>query len=272
MQMIDFEYDGVSLSDNDLTLCKFDGIEDTINVGNSISINQVKASGSDKYMAAGYSYEEPFSAELQISKQPCSSDMLVFSDEEINKMMRWLNRKEYHVFKPIYDDGSFEGVYYYGTFNVQLIKAGLNVVGFHLTLNTNAPYGFMPEVTKTFTFNTVTTDKFVIEDTSDEVGNLYCDVTVKCLEAGNLTIKNSLDTENTVIVNNCVVDEIITLHGESKIIETSKEAHTKLYNDFNYNFIRLVNTYENNVNNFTSNIKCEMTVKYSPIRKVGIVV
>ena len=83
---------------------------------------------------------------------------------------------------------------------------------------------------------------------------------------------DDIPVNNVMIVKNCRANEIITLHGKTKMIESSLAGHTKLYNDFNYNFIRIINTFDNNVNTFTSTLPCEITISYSPIRKVGLIV
>lgn len=272
MQMIDFEYNGEKLSERNLMLCNFDGANEEVEVANVISINKIRTPNSNKYMSVGYSYDEALTIEFSICKNLCNSnDEIVISDTELNGIMRWLNRKRLCKFKPIYDDNSFHNVYFNGTFNIQPIKMGCNIVGINLTFTTDAPFGFVEPLTYSYTFDDEN-NELIIDDTSDEVGHLYCNVTIKCLEAGDLQINNSLDINNIVIIKNCSVNETITLHGEQKIIETDNVSHKKIYNDFNYNFLRINNTYEDVRNKFTSNLNCEITIKYSPIMKVGLVV
>lgn len=271
MQLIDFEYNGEKLSDYSLMLCNFDSSNDEIEIANSIEINKVKAPNSYKYMSVGYSYDDALTIDFSICKSMCNDNNIVISDVELNKIMRWLNRKRFCKFKPIYDDNSFKDVYFYGTFNIQPVKMGYDIIGLNLTFTTNAPFGFVDPLTYSYTFN-ATKAEFIINDTSDEVGHLYCDVTIKCLEAGDLKISNSLDSDNQVIIKNCTLNETITLRGEQKIIETDSASHSKLYNDFNYNFLRINNTYDDTKNVFTSSLSCEMTVTYSPVRKVGLIV
>ena len=270
MQMIDFEFNGEKLSDRNLMLCNFDGSNDTIEVGNNVAITTIRVPNSNKHMSVGYSYEDVLAMEFSICKNFCNTDVLSISDTELNQIMRWLNRKRFCKFKPIYDDDSFKDVYFYGTFNVQVVKIGADIVGLNLSLTTNAPFGFVEPSIYNFTLNNENSE-FVIDDTSDEIGHIYCDVTIKCLEAGDLEISNSLDINNTVIIKNCMVNETITLYGMQKIIESDKN-HTKLYNDFNYNFLRINNTYEDVKNIFTSNLSCEITITYTPVRKVGLIV
>lgn len=272
MHMVDFEYNGTRLSDFGLKMFSINGIEDIVDISNKITINHVKAPNATKYLMTSSEYDETFSVNFQVCKVTCDSigeDSL--SDAEINYIARWLNRKRYYKFRPIYDDGSFINVYYYGTFNIQLIKFGEAVIGLDLTLNTNAPYGFIDEIKYKCSLPN-TSAKFTMSDNSDEIGYLYCDATIKCLGGGDLTIKNELDPDNTIIIKNCSGNEIITMHGDSKIIQSSLSTHKTLPNDFNYNYLRIINTADKNKNVFSSNIPCEMTFSYSPIRKVGIVI
>lgn len=269
MQMIDFVFDGEKLSDHSLILCTFDGISDSLDVGNMISINQVKAPNNDRYMSVGANYDSAYSPEFSICKNPCEDGDFFIESNEVNKIMRWLNRKYNCVFKPIYDDNSFSDVFYRGTFNIELVKNGTNIIGFNLTLNTDAPYGYQDLVTYTHTF----VNKAIpleIKDVSDEIGYIYCDVTLNILESGNLRIKNTLDPDNDIYIENCTNGETIELFGNQKIIEAPL-SHTSIYNDFNYNFFRINNTYENTINEFTSTLQCKIIIKYYPIRKVGII-
>lgn len=270
MQMIDFEYNGERLCDFGLAICSFSGMEDTQDVGNNVTINKNKGTNTQEYYATGYSYDDVFSANFQVVKDGCSVVSEIITDVELNKIMRWLNRKKHCVFRPIYADDNFMNVYYKGAFNIKTIKAGADVVGLDLTFTTNAPYGFINPVTYNYEIKN-NRDQFIVHDISDEIGHIYVNATIKCLEAGDLKISNSLDPNNKVIINNCSLNEVITLKGKSKIIESSLAGHTTLYNDFNYNFLRINNTYYDVENKFTSSIRCKITITYSPIRKVGLI-
>lgn len=271
MQMIDFEYSGERLSDHGMTVCSFDGYPETVqDSGNNIELNTIKASNSNEYINTGYTYSDTFTVEFQVIKTGCSVVDEYITDVELNKLMRWLNRKKYCVFRPIYADDNFMNIYYKGFFNIKLIKSGKDVIGLDLTFVSNAPFGFMNPTTYTYEFKNQK-DKFIIHDISDEVGMLYCETKIKCLEAGDLKISNTLDPDNDIIIKNCAVNEVISLHGKTKIIETSSIEHVNICSDFNYNFLRVINTYYDVENIFTSSIRCKITVSYSPIRKVGIV-
>ena len=196
---------------------------------------------------------------------------MVFTDGEISHFMRWLNQKRYCKFKPIYKDEKYSDLYFYGTFSsISSIVIDGNVIGFTLTFISNSPFGYVDD--KEFTISLQTADEqFAFYDDSDEIGCLYpYFFQVECLAGGKLTISNDRDRKNTVI-DNCIQNEVITMDCGNKIIQSSR-AHATLYNDFNYNYPRIINDLENRCNKFTVSIPCNITIRYAPIRKAGIIV
>ncbi|WP_346961240.1 phage tail domain-containing protein [Clostridium sp.] len=268
MQVVNFEYNNELLSDYNLIVCNFDGSSgfNTIDIGNKVVINKVKAPKSNKYKSIGYKYEEAFTMDFQVGKIDCDTGNNIISEEEINSIVRWLNRKIYAKLKIIYDDGSYSNIYYNGIFNVELIKLGDDAVGLNLTFESDSPFAYMEEISYTGELSNL--KKLTIHDISDETGYIYANTKIECLESGNYFIDNDFDY-NRIIINNCSAGEIITLDGENKIISTNLPSHSSLPNDFNYNFLRVVNNYNNVGNIYSSNLKCKITIIYSPIRKVG---
>lgn len=264
---IDFLYDNEKLSDYDMMLCSFDGgSNDTISVGSNLIFNTVKTNGSDRNYFVNYAYEEPLTTTFQICKKNCGGEEKYITSEELTSLLRWLCRKDgYHKFE-IYQNG-YKGTYFMGSFNQpNQIKVGGLIVGLELTLVTDSPYGYEDIE---FDFTTTASVGYSIFNLSTETGHLYpIEFDCKCLESGDLQIHNSIE-DRTTEIKNCVKDEIITLDGNHKIIETSVPTH-KIYNDFNYNYFRLGNTYNNNLNTITTSIPCEIHIKYALVRKVGI--
>ena len=89
---------------------------------------------------------------------------------------------------------------------------------------------------------------------------------IEILEGGDLSIYNDLD-KRTMVIKNCVSEEKITL--DYPIISSSLPSH-KIQNDFNWDFFRIVNTFRTKRNNLTVSLPCNITIKYSPIIKLGI--
>ena len=268
---VDFEYSGKQLSDFGCVVCSITssvGVS-TVNIGSQLNFNTIAVNKSTKFKLMSTEYTEAYTTSFHICKSSCSANKPIdkyFTDIEVRSLMKWLNRKQYFKFKPIYEDTQYPMIYYMGSFNVQLITIGSYVI--ELTLQTNSPFAHYEPLNYSFTVNT--NGSFVIHDVSDEIGYIYPDIVkITCLSSGKLSISNSKDSRS-VVVYNCVSGEIITLIGESKIIESSK-SHSTLYNDFNYNFLKIHNDYDDGENVFTVSIPCTIDITYSPICKVGVV-
>ena len=103
----------------------------------------------------------------------------------------------------------------------------------------------------------------------DELGVIYPTIVIRSFSDGNITIDNTT-TGNSLSVNNCLVGETITIDGEHKIITTDKEDHATLSNDFNYEYFDILIDEYNTANKYEVSAPCEISVHYSPIRKVGV--
>lgn len=270
MMISDFEYCGKTLSSMGFLLCSFSGDDDTVDVANEIDMAEIKPGRSDVFYSVGSGYSSPLTYSFSICKNPCSDPdgEISLTDEECNQIIRWLNRKSYGRFVPIYDDNNFEDVYCMATFNLEAVRANGNIIGFNLTMQTNAPYCFKNE--KSFDF--LNTTSFTIIDSSDEVNHIYVDLEIQPLSAGKLTISNSLDPLNVVEIENCQVNETITFHGRLKQVTSDSDSHMMtLYDDFNFKFPRVMNTYTATENVFTLSLPCNVSLSYSPVRKIGLV-
>lgn len=262
-----FLYDNERLSDYGMILCKFDNDSlETVSVGNNLIFNTVKTNRSDRNLLTGITYDEPLSATFQICKDNCHNEDLSISSEELTSLLRWLSRRDgFHKFK-IYQEG-YEEVFFYGSFNnIQELKIGGILYGLELTFVTDSPYGY-----EDISFDCTTTASvaYNLFNMSNETGHLYPKVfTCKCLESGDLQIHNSIENRITEL-KNCVKDEIITMDGGHKAIETSVPTH-KIYNDFNYNYFRIGSEYDNNLNAITTSLPCEIHIEYEAVRKVGL--
>lgn len=272
MYLTDFLYDGVKLSSLGYIVgSAATSNNETASAGSKLELQTVNNHGNHLTGITNATYNEPITVTFDIIKYQCSdAASYEMEDNEIANLMRWLNRKEWHKFKPLYNDLSFSNVYFMGTFTdiSTIIKNGV-VVGLTLTLTTNAPYGFME-------FDDVmvavaSDGYFDIYDLSDELGDKYPEsMTMYLYDSGTLGIFNNLNLRYTEI-KNCVAGETITLDCINKIITSDKE-HRYLYNDFNYVFPMLTSTQEDNLNVFTYSLGCSINLVYKPIRKVGIIV
>ena len=121
---------------------------------------------------------------------------------------------------------------------------------------------------KIFTKDLSANEQFSIIDESDNIGYIYPDIQIKCKSDGDLELHNSIE-DRTTIIKNCKSGEIISI-DKNLNISTSLSSH-KIYNDFNFIFFRIANSFNNNQNIISVNISCEITIKYYPIVKgVGL--
>lgn len=260
----DFQYGEEMLSDYGLTVCSFDssgGLE-TVSPGSQLTFNTIRPTGSDRFYLYGAQYNDVYTVHFQCCKMNRKNIPEPITPEEFSQLNRWLNRRDRFLTFQVNADG-YENIHFFGSFNIQAIKINEIMIGLECSFTSNAPYGYGPECCYELHGK-----QFTVFDSSDEIGEAYPITEITCLEAGDLQITNSLDNE-ILVIQNCAENETILLDNEHKIITTTNAAHA-IANDFNYNYLKIINRYGERNNTFTSSLKLRMVLRYSPIRKVGI--
>lgn len=273
MHSTDFEYADKRLSDFGWTTCVIGGNSGTeeVNIGCDITFNTIRNNHSSIHSDISTTYDNVYTTTYQITKKDCNGESKYPTYDEIRSLYNWLNRKDYAKFKPLSDKDESYDVWYFGSFNVQEFFIGGRIVGLTLNFTGNAPYGFGADNA----FQIITSEpneKFYVYGDSDEAESIiYPKVEIKCLQDGDLKITN-LTTGNYTFIANCIADEIITLDGEYKISITNlPDEHTTFSSDFNYSYLDIkVGEYIGYENEYEVSMPCEITVTYSPIRKVGV--
>ena len=264
MKAFDFEYDGINLSDKGFIICSFDskGI-DTISNGSQITFNQISTLGGSKHELTSTEYEDCLEATIQICKHSCTSGVEAISSSEFRELTRWLNRKKFLKFKILDED--YIDLYFEASFNISRIEIDGKLYGLELEVITNRPFALKEP--KTISIKNIELDgKHSINDTSYEEGYIYPYTEITIDESGDLNIYNVLEDRNTYIAN-CIAGEVITM--DYPVIHSSVASHN-IQNDFNWNFFRVANTFENSRNDLIISIPCSIKIKYSPIVKVGL--
>lgn len=270
MFLKNFEYAGRLLSSFNCMLCSFDDVSlETVSVGSDIIFTTVKNKSSSKNKRVSSDYnDEPYSEVLHICKCDCNNiDNKYFSQLEQREIIKWLNRSEYYKFKPIYN--TYSDLYFMGSFNLKAEKYGDDVIGFELTFTADSPFGYAEKDKLFYNVTTANTRISLNSDSDDLVKPIYPIVTINYKENGNLTITNTRDNSQTVL-KNLSPNETITLDGEHGFSSTSLSSHTAFPNDFNYEFPKIITTYDNDKNDYVISAPCDITIEYKPIRKVGI--
>lgn len=265
---VDFEYDNILLSGFGFVLCEFsnNGGFQTVDNGSDIKFTTTPILNGNQWLSAGAKYEECLSATFQICKNPCLSnndEIEEITVDEITQLTRWLCRKEFKKFKIIRD--GYEQIYFEGSFTLDRIKFNDKVVGLELNLTTNRPFALYEPYIKTLNF-TSANQTLIFRDISDEIGFINAEATITCNASGNLVIHNSVEDRDTII-KNCVAGEVIIM--KYPIISSSISSH-RIQDDFNFNFFRIANSWNNPVNKITASLPCTIKFTYSPIRKVGV--
>lgn len=264
MKAYDFEYDNRNLSDFNMMICKFGskGLE-TISNGSVITFNTVSNSGGTKHELVSVQYEDCLETTIQICKNYCNSDIKEIFPTELRELTRWLSRRKFLKFKLLSEE--YIDLYFEAAFNISRIEIDGKVVGLELEVITNRPFALKePRIINIK--NTVQDGKHSINDISHEEGHIYPYTEITVTESGNLNIYNAIENRNTYIAN-CVTGEVITM--DYPVIRSSISSHD-IQNDFNWNFFRVANTFENSRNDLTISIPCTIKIKYSPIVKVGL--
>lgn len=272
MYALDFEYDGIKLSDYGMMICEFGGSGglETVSSGSDLTFNTVKTTGSDIFRFYGTKYEECYSTTFQICKNKCATGKKTLSPLEVSAIQRWLCRKDgYHEFKIIQDD--YADIHWKATFSAQQINLNGEIVGMELTLHTDSPYAYGSEQSATFSVYGGTGISYSLYDQNDEIGYIYPTVEITSNYPGYLMIYSDLSPKKTII--EFWNSDVVVLDGNSKTI-TSKNGYKYNDNRFNFIFPKLVNTFDNRKNVFTLNAytgKCfTVTFSYCPKIKVGL--
>lgn len=263
---IDFEYDGLYLSDFGFIICDFNGTSgvNVISAGSKITFNTISRNKGKNYSLASTQYDECIQATYQICKNQCVNQNTEITSDEYRDLIRWLNRKEFLTFRAIDNDETREAVYYNASFNVSKITIGGVLYGLELSLETDKPFGYGQEQTISLEI-TEESQTCIISDLSDEIGYIYPSMTITCASDGDLSIENDM-TDCLMLIKNCSVGEIITIDGDTQIISSSLDSH-HIYDDFNFEFFKIGNTYTNRDNTITVSKPCTLEIKYRPIIK-----
>lgn len=265
MKALDFEYDGLNLSDWGYVVCEFDGDGglEVLSNGSQLTFNTVPMFRGTKFDLTDSIYEECIETTFQICKNNCDGVVEPIHIGEYRDLVTWLNRREFHKFKVL--DGEYLDFYYEGSFNVSRIEVGGQIVGLELTLKTNRPFAVHEEVTLHIDIQEPG-ESYTIIDVSDDEDVIYPYTQIICRQSGTLQIHNERE-DRTTVIRNCTVGEVITMRYP--IIETSKPAH-EIQEDFNFVFFRIGGDFVKKENKVTFSLPCDVEIRWKPVVKVGI--
>lgn len=262
----DFEYDGKYLSDFGFMVCSLDSRSgsETSRKGSEITFHLTPTRGGRRFYSMGSEYETCLSTSFQICKNPefYRDDEMEITGDEFRALSRWLNRREFlwfHGFDWCEPEKQLPWVR--ATFTLTKIDFGKTPFGIQLDMITDSPFCYGEEVEESFVFTSEHLSAEFI-DRNDVIGECFPALTIKCRASGTLTLSDDI-TGCACAIKNCTNQETITFSGETLIVSCSLGTHD-IANDFNYDFFRFANTYDNKINTITASAPCEVTMTYRP--------
>lgn len=268
MYATDFEYDGQYLSDYNCIICNFDFSNGAVSAsaGSTITFNKASRNNGKSFALTGTQYESCIEATFDICKDPDLDDTKYFTNDEYRDLMRWLNRNDgFHVFRIFPLEEDVETCYYNASFNIEKIKIMERICGLRLKMVTDKPYGYGEEQKTTITTTrTQTLVERKVKDVSDDVGDICPSIKITCATSGNITI-NNITNGTSFTITGCAMNEVITVDGETLTLTSSRGRN--LYDNFNYQYLKLSNTIHNRVNKITISLPSTVVISYVPVIK-----
>lgn len=263
MKARDFEFNGKNLSDFGFIIASFGskGLE-TID-GSEIIFNTVANLDGSKHSLVSTNYDGCLECVIQVCKFSCNSDIKEILPIEFREISAWLNKRKFLKFK-ILDEEHIDLYYNASVKSINRIELDGRLMGLELNIITDSPHAYKEPRLITIK-NTVQNGKHSVNDTSYEEGYIYPVVEITMAQDGDLSIYNAMEDRTTFIAN-CVQGETIVM--DYPVIQSSVSSHN-IQNDFNWNFFRVANTFDNSRNDLTISIPCTIKIKYSPIVKAG---
>lgn len=264
MKANDFEFKKKRLSDFGFVIVNFGdkGLE-TVD-GAEIAFNTISSFGGSTHHLVSTQYESCLGTTIQIAKYSCSTGIQEITTTEYRNLTKWLSQKRFEKFKLL--DESHIDLYYNAAFSsIGRIELDGRLMGLELNIITNSPHAFKEPKTIMIE-NTEQNGKHSFNDSSYEEGYIYPHTEIVINESGDLDIYSAIEDRHTRI-DNCISGEVITM--SYPIIQSSVPSHN-IQNDFNWDFFRVANTFENSRNDLIISIPCTIKMKYSPIVKVGL--
>jgi len=258
-----FTFRGETLESHGYMICEFDGSSTAgpVTTDSQRSYNSISMFSGKRKPIMFFTYEDALVVKISICKRSDEDEDIRITPPEAAALKRWLGSPTPQILR--LDDPDFTGYHWVGVFNVEEIHHAIGCVGFDLTFTSVAPFGYKEEVV--LKGAVAAGGSITINDTSDEEGYIYPDVSITLRASGDMIIENSFDGRQTII-KNCVNGETITMTNLLQL--TSSHSRHSIGDSFNYRFVRISNNYTHAENKLTFSLPCTYSISYKPIAKV----
>ena len=261
MTATDFEYDGILLSSICFIVCQFDESSGfaSSSAGSTLTFTTVSQNSGKRKRIVDSRYEDVFEPSISI----CKPDGSTITTDVYEFIMHWLNRPDYHALTIMTPE--WQRIKFYCTCNVEKVEFRGRIIGFNLNFSADSCFGWGDQITESFQISTAG-EAYEINDQSDELGFLYPDsMEISCSNAGDMTITNTAEPERATTISSCTSGETILINGTT--LEITSSTGRNVYDSFNFNYPRIVNSVMDSINTFTFSLPCSVTISYTPIRK-----
>ena len=252
-------YDGKSSIEHSLKIANFNNSGLTIGEGTTIELDTIQIGDKKKSITAKYS--DAISIKVQLIK----NDYTEITNWEFQAYMRWYLRNDNKYYYLQFVQPDYEEIFFrVKCTSCKSISVANRVVGIELTFQTDAPYGYSKEYTDTYNFGTVLTP-FI--NFSEEIGEIYPDLTINITEDCTIALYNNL-TKKTTQIDDCVANEVITYNAQTEewLSSTNRNVIAS-YNFVPFSLANVLNTRKNLLSFYGSGT---VTLKYRLIKKVGV--
>ena len=212
-----FQYNNHSSQDFHLMIGGFDYTEDvplglsrTINKGSFTTVRKIP-----NFM--GTEYSDTLSFRISCIKDPCEypdQESAIFTEDEVDAITSWLTEPNYPILFHMYDyePNVYRKYDYFAIVtDIEPQVLGGDVVGFDITFDTNSPYAWSNEITRSYE-NTGTTTRTFTVNNSERQGLIFPTITIlpdtSGAGSGRVTISIKNVRDNRTITMSILREEI----------------------------------------------------------------
>ena len=165
-------------------VCDFDDASsaNTATTDSQRDFTSISMFGSKYFPILYYTYNSQLVMEFSICKIGDKNNKNLISPTECAVIKRWLGSPNASELRLCSDE--YDGYFWNGTFNIEEIHYAFGCIGFHLTFTATAPFGYKDKLN--FSGSVDKDGSISINDTSDEEGYLYTDITLMSTINGQL--------------------------------------------------------------------------------------
>lgn len=226
-----FIWDGTPSSVYGLKICSWDSTPTDYNGGSSMELIEDQAPRSLKKYLLGAFPSKPLEFEMAIySEEP-------MPDYKTQMIKKWLFGYPDKYRKLFIIKEGLSDVFYECYLNDPQDKIINGNNGWTFTVHCNAGGAWENERTQRYTPTDGGTITF--NNTSGSNDYMYPTVKFKMSAAGGFSIENSSDNDRTMAFTDLSANEIITVNGETGVVESSNPAAHR-FGNFNKKYLRLV--------------------------------